>query len=465
MSILANRYASKEMREIWSSEAKIVAERRLWITVMRFQAENGVAIPGAAISDYERVVNQVDLSSIANREKRTRHDVKARIDEFNALAGHEYIHLGMTSRDLTENIEAFQIRQSLLLVQERSAALLHQIGAKAAQYAALPIVARSHNVPAQLTTLGKKFATVAEELLFAFENLSQLIDRLPNRGIKGPVGTSQDSIDLIGSDHAQLERIVSESLGFNRTLDSTGQIYPRSIDFAALSALVQLAAAPANLATSIRLMAGHELVSEGFAPGQVGSSAMPHKMNSRSCERINGLAVVLRGYLSMISEITGDQWNEGDVSDSVVRRVALSDAFFAFDGIIETTLTVLSEFGIFEANINREISEQLPFIATTKILLAAVKAGAGRESAHEALKEIATKSLIAKREGNSTSLIDEIAKDPRIPLDKSSLSALLANPTEFTGDSPAQVARVVARIAGALAKFPQAATYRPAPIL
>ena len=465
MSILANRYASQAMRDIWSSEAKIVAERRLWITVMRFQAENGVAIPGSAISDYERVINQVDLASIANREKRTRHDVKARIDEFNALAGHEFIHLGMTSRDLTENIEAFQLRQSLLLAQERTAALLHQLALKADKYAALPIVARSHNVPAQLTTLGKKFATVAEELLFAFENLTQLIDRLPSRGIKGPVGTSQDSLDLIGANHNQLERLVAESLGFKRTLDSTGQIYPRSIDFAAISALVQLAAAPANLATSIRLMAGHELVSEGFAPGQVGSSAMPHKMNSRSCERINGLVVVLRGYLSMLSEITGDQWNEGDVSDSVVRRVALSDAFFAFDGIIETTLTVLNEFGIFEANIKREIDEQLPFIATTKILLAAVKAGAGRESAHDALKEIATKSLIAKREGRPTSLIDEIAADPRIPLDKGALAALLANPNEFTGDAPAQVARVVARIHGVVAKFPQAAAYQPAPIL
>ncbi|MGA0877386.1 MAG: lyase family protein, partial [Candidatus Nanopelagicaceae bacterium] len=275
--------------------------------------------------------------------------------------------------------------------------------------------------------------------------------------------TSQDMVDLLGSS-ADIEKAISNSLGFSRTLDSTGQIYPRSFDFDVVSALVQLAAAPSNLATTIRLLAGHELVSEGFAPNQVGSSAMPHKMNSRSCERINGLAVVLRGYLSMISEISGDQWNEGDVSDSVVRRVALSDAFFALDAIIETTLTVLNEFGIFEANINREIQEQLPFLATTKILMAAVKAGAGRESAHEALKEIATNALIAKRDGKAVSLIDAIAADSRIPLDKSTLDELIKNPIEFIGDATSQTERVIARIGGAIKPFPTASSYRPGAI-
>jgi adenylosuccinate lyase len=269
--------------------------------------------------------------------------------------------------------------------------------------------------------------------------------------------------DLLGS-AGEIEQEIARSLGFNRTLDSTGQVYPRSFDFDVVSALIQLSAAPANLATAIRLMAGLELVSEGFAPNQVGSSAMPHKMNSRSCERINGLAVVLRGYLSMISEVSGEQWNEGDVSDSVVRRVAISDAFFALDAIIETTLTVLNEFGIFEANIMREIEEQLPFLATTKIFMAAVKAGAGRESTHEALKELSTKALIAKREGRESSLLDAIAADPQIPLDKSALEELVKNPIAFIGDATSQTERVVARIGAAIKPFPAALTYRPGAI-
>jgi len=192
MSVLATRYASKEMREIWSPENKIKAERRLWIEVMRFQAK-ALKIPTDAIAKYEAALEKIDLASIDEREKKSRHDVKARIDEFNALAGYEYIHLGMTSRDLTENIEASQILSALKLIQERTASLLFQLGEKAELYKTLPMVGRSHNVPAQLTTLGKKFATIAEELLFAFERVDNLIARYPLRGFKGPVGTSHSA--------------------------------------------------------------------------------------------------------------------------------------------------------------------------------------------------------------------------------------------------------------------------------
>ena len=248
MSTLSDRYASSAMREIWSAESKIRAERKLWIAVAKFQCK-ALSIPDSAIKDYEKVVEKIDLASIDKREKQSRHDVKARIDEFNELAGHQFNHLGMTSRDLTENIEAFQIRSALLLIQERTAALLFQIGERVTEYAELPIVARTHNVPAQLTTLGKRFATVGEELLFSFERLNNLIERYPNRGIKGPVGTEQDSRDLISDNQIELEKVIATNLGFTKTLDSVGQIYPRSFDFDVISALVQLAAAPSNLAS------------------------------------------------------------------------------------------------------------------------------------------------------------------------------------------------------------------------
>ena len=354
VSVLADRYASNEMRQIFSPESKIIAERKLWIAVARAQSKLGHAISDAVIADYEKVVTKVDLASIDAREKVTRHDVKARIEEFNALAGHEAIHAGMTSRDLTENIEALQIKNGLDLIGDKVIATLAALAAKAALYADQPIAGRSHNVPAQITTLGKRFANAAEELLFAYERLVALQERYPMRGIKGPVGTAQDSIDLLGSSdaHFKLEGAIAKELGFNKVLDSTGQIYPRSFDYDVVTTLVQIASSPSSLATSIRLMAGAELVTEGFKAGQVGSSAMPHKMNTRSCERVNGLAVVLRGYASMVSELAGDQWNEGDVSCSVVRRVALPDAFYAIDGLLETMLTVLDEFGAFPAVIN-----------------------------------------------------------------------------------------------------------------
>ena len=466
VSLLANRYASSAMREIFAPEAKIIAERRLWIAVMRAQSKLGHKVPSDVISDYEKVITKVDLPSIDKREKETRHDVKARIEEFNALAGHEAIHAGMTSRDLTENIEALQIKNGLALVHDKTIALLARLGERALEFSDQPIAGRSHNVPAQITTLGKRFASAAEELLFAFARLESLQERYPMRGIKGPVGTAQDSIDLLGSSklHADLENSIAQELGFNHVLDSTGQIYPRSFDYDVVTTLVQLAAAPSSFATSIRLMAGAELVTEGFKAGQVGSSAMPHKMNTRSCERVNGLSVVLRGYASMVSELAGDQWNEGDVSCSVVRRVAIPDAFYAIDGLLETMLTVINEFGAFPAVIDAEISRYLPFLATTKILMAAVKAGIGREVAHEVIKEHAVKAALFMREGKSNTLLDALANDTRLPLDREALDALLSDPIEFTGDARQQVARVVSRIEAITSAHPAAVQYKPGSI-
>ncbi|MGK3200291.1 adenylosuccinate lyase [Amycolatopsis sp. MEPSY49] len=467
-NVLAARYASAELVSLWSPERKVVLERELWLAVLEAQKDLGVDVPDGVLEAYRNVLEQVDLESIAERERVTRHDVKARIEEFSALAGQEHIHKGMTSRDLTENVEQLQLLRSLELMRTRVAAVLARLAALAVEHADTVMAGRSHNVAAQATTLGKRFATAADELLVAFERLDNLIERYPLRGIKGPVGTAQDMLDLLGDESTldQLEDRVMRHLGFGRRFVSVGQVYPRSLDFDVLSTVVQLAAAPASLAKTIRLMAGHELVTEGFKPGQVGSSAMPHKMNTRSCERVNGLAVVLRGYLSMIGELAGDQWNEGDVSDSVVRRVALPDAFFALDGLLETFLTVLSEFGAFPAVIERELDRYLPFLTTTKVLMASVRAGVGRETAHEAIKENAVAVALEMREGRAENdLLDRFAADERIPLDRGELDKLLADRISFTGTAGRQVEQVAARVARVLERFPEAAGYAPQPIL
>ncbi|MGH3613992.1 MAG: adenylosuccinate lyase [Pseudonocardia sp.] len=472
-NVLAARYASPELVRVWSPEHKIVLERRLWIAVLHAQRELGVDVPAAVIADYERVVEQVDLASIAARERVTRHDVKARIEEFNALAGHEHVHKGLTSRDLTENVEQLQIRLSLTHVRDRTIAVLARLARRAAEHAELVIAGRSHNVAAQATTLGKRFASAADELLIAFARLEDLRARYPLRGIKGPVGTAQDMLDLLGGDSAKLadlERRVAVHLGFDAAMTSVGQVYPRSLDHDVLSALVQLAAAPSSLALTIRLMAGAELATEGFQPGQVGSSAMPHKMNSRSAERINGLLVALRGYAGMAAELAGAQWNEGDVSDSVVRRVALPDAFFALDGLFETTLTVLDEFGAYPAVIARELDRYLPFLATTAVLMAAVRAGVGREVAHKVIKEHAVGVALAMRERGQADndLVARLAGDERLGLPPAFLDGLLTDPLSFTGAATGQVAAVVARVREIVDAHPDgdaAAAYVPWAIL
>jgi adenylosuccinate lyase len=469
-NVLADRYASTEMVERWSPATKIRLERQLWIAVLRAQRELGVAVPLEAIEAYEKAVDLVDLDSIAARERVTRHDVKARIEEFSALAGYEHIHKGMTSRDLTENVEQLQIRSSLQLIRDRMVTALARLADLAATYSELVIAGRSHNVAAQATTMGKRFANAGEELLVAYRRVDDLIERYPLRGIKGPVGTQQDQLDLLDGDLDrldQLERAVARHLGFDHVLENVGQVYPRSLDLDAVAALVQAAAAPSSVALTIRLMAGQELATEGFAPGQVGSSAMPHKMNTRSCERINGLEVVLRGYLTMVAGLAGDQWNEGDVSCSVVRRVALPDAFLATDGLFETFLAVLDGFGVYPAVIARELDRYLPFLATTKVLMAAVRAGVGREVAHEVIGEHAVAVALAQREGGAegNDLVARLAADPRLGLDADALGGLLADPLDFVGAAPHQVAAFVAAVEPVVVAHPDAAAYHPAPII
>jgi len=469
-NVLAQRYASQAMCTLWSPRHKVVLERQLWLAVLRAQRDLGIAVPDGVIPAYEAVVDQVDLASIDARERVTRHDVKARIEEFCALAGHEHIHKGMTSRDLSENVEQMQIRSGLALVRDRLVAALVRLGRRAAEHETTVMAGRSHNVPAQATTLGKRFANSGQELLTALDRVEGLLERYPLRGIKGPVGTQQDQLDLLGGDASkvsQLEQAVARHLGFARMLDNVGQVYPRSLDLDVVSALLQVVAGASSFATTLRLMAGQELVTEGFKPGQVGSSAMPHKMNSRSAERINGFKSILSGYLAMVAQLAGDQWNEGDVSCSVVRRVALPDAFLATDGCFETFLTVLDEMGAYPAVIDRELARYLPFLATTKVLMAAVRAGVGRETAHEAIKEHAVSVALAMRQSGQANndLVERLAGDPRLGLTAGALEGILAEPLGFVGAAQSQTQAFIARVEALVAEHPEAAAYAPGSML
>jgi adenylosuccinate lyase len=423
-NVLATRYATKDMVAIFDPINRIINERKFWITIMKLQQKAGLPITDNDIKAYEKVVEKVDLDSIDKREIKTRHDVKARIEEFNALAGVEKIHIGLTSRDLTENIELIQIKAGLELIEHRVLQTLFLLSEKISKYEKTFMVGRSHNVAAQVTTLGKRFASCAEELLFAHTALKELIARLPLRGIKGPVGTSQDALDAMGKDFANLEKSIAEEFGFENTWSSVGQIYPRSVDFEVVSKLLQIASAPSSMATTIRLMAGSGLVSEGFKAGQVGSSAMPHKMNSRSSERVNGMMVLLRGYITMAADLAGDQWNEGDVSCSVVRRVVIPDSFYLLDGLLHTFMTILQEFGAFEDKIKAELDEQLPLLATSKILMECVKAGIGREASHQLIKKYST---------TSANFFEALAREKEFPLSLNQLKDLIKEPSDFAG--------------------------------
>ena len=468
--VLAERYASEQMKNIWSAEGKILLERELWIAVMKAQKQLGLDIPQEAIDAYEKAKSNIDVASINAREKITRHDVKARIEEFCALAGFEHIHKGMTSRDLTECVEQLQVYKSLNLAQMKAVAALGAFKSYAEKYAAYPYAARTHNVIAQLTTLGKRFAMFGEDLLRAVEGLQQLIDTYPVRGLKGAIGTQLDQLTLFNGDKQkalQLNELVLAHLGISKSFGATGQVYPRSLDFETVAAVYQLASGPSSFAKTLRIMAGHELAGEGFAKGQTGSSAMPHKMNSRSCERLNGFQVILRGFMEMAASLAGDQWNEGDVSCSVVRRVMLPGTFFAIDGLFETFLTISRQMEINEPVIDAEKEKYMPFLLTTTVMMQAVKNGIGREDAHEVIKEHAVATLRDLRSGkiSKNDLLQRLANDPRMPLDLPALQNILENGKNETGMAQAQALDFAARAQIWLEKYPQAQSYAPAPIL
>jgi adenylosuccinate lyase len=467
-NVLAERYASSAMKDIWSPAGRIAIERDFWIAVMKAQRDLGVAIPAEAIADYERAKNKIDLVSIAARERKTLHDVKARIEEFSDLAGRQFIHLGLTSRDLTENVEQLQIHHALQVVRMKAAAALLALSKRAAAHRDLMLTGRTHNVPAQPTTLGKRIAMFGQEMLVAYTRLDELVERYPVRGLKGAVGTQLDQFTLMGGKAdkvAKLEARVLKHLGFNGTLFAVGQVYPRSLDFEVVSALHQIGAAAASFATTLRLMAGQGLLTEGFQDGQVGSSAMPHKVNARNCERVCGFSTILSGYVTMTGALSGHQWNEGDVSCSVVRRVALPDAFFAIDGLLETFITILRQMDVFPAVIAAENVRNLPFLATTTILMESVKTGAGRETAHEAIKEHALAAAKAIRNGEDANMITRLSGDKRLGLKREKLEAILADGSRFVGAAPQQVDEFVATVAPLAKKIKGAATYQPGKLL
>jgi adenylosuccinate lyase len=458
------------MREIWGTEGRVLLEREYWIAVLKAQQSLGLEIPVEAIKAYEAVKDQVNLESIQEREAITRHDVKARIEEFCALAGHEHIHKGLTSRDLTENVEQLQILRGLELIRTKSMAALVKLSERAEQWKDLIITARTHNVPAQLTTFGKRLAMFGEDLLCAVRELERMMETYPVRGLKGPVGTQMDLMTLFEGDHKKVEQMESailKHLGVSASLDTVGQVYPRSLDFEVVSVFTRLASGPSSFAKTLRIMAGHELASEGFAKGQVGSSAMPHKMNSRSCERLNGFAVILSGYLTMASGLSGDQWNEGDVSCSVVRRVFLPDSFYTIDGLLDTFITILNQMEVFPGIITQENDRYGPFLATTTILMEAVKQGAGREGAYEAIKSHAIATVGDLRSGklSQNDLIDRLGADERLGLGKEAIARMVQDATSLTGMAEAQVANFCKKVRAESAKYPEAAKYAPGAIL
>jgi len=472
-NVLSQRYATDSINDIFSEVGKTVAERKLWIAVMKAQKMLDLDIPSEDIEKFENAIEDVDLKRIEEIEKITKHDVKAKIQSFieTADAG-EYLHMGMTSRDLTDNVEQMQFKTASKVIFGKYVSVLRHFSDKMKEYDSIVLTARTHHQAAQPTLLGKRFAMWGEELLNHVTPFETFIERYPLRGIKGAVGTQFDMLTLLGNAPKvqKLEKKVAEELGFEHVLVSTGQVYPRSLDYALLSHLALLSAAPQNFAIGMRLMSGYDLVTEGFKEGQAGSTAMPHKMNTRSSERVYGLAGLLKMYADGASRISGDQWEEGDVSCSVVRRVIVPDALYTSDGLCETALTVLNDMGAYEATISKEVDKYLPFLATSEILMAATQAGLGREEAHKVIKNHSIAQALSMRTfGNENNhLAQDLAGDPLFEgagITEDDINSILSEKSHFVGNAKSQILAVTRNINKVTQRYRKEAQYEPQPIL
>lgn len=440
---LATRYASKQIIQIFDLSKRFVLEREFWIEVLKLQKKFGMKIEATEIEKYEKVKEIVDLESIFNREKMLKHDVKARIEEFNALANSEVIHIGLTSRDVTENVELIQIKLGLRVIISNLSAILGIFCKLIKDHKSTYIVARTHNKPAQLTTLGKRYSDYAEELLSGLQEIEHQVVTLPFRGLKGATGTQTDLASIFSqAEIIKMEKLLAERFGFSLITSSTGQIYPRSIDAKWSSALLNGISSINSYATTFRLMSGFDLIDEIKEKSQVGSSAMPHKNNPRTAERINGLMEIARGFQHMLQNLSGNQWNEGDVYCSVVRRVAVPNLFYAIDGITRSALFLLENSVVNSNKINEEITKYLPQIISSKLLIELTKQGMGRESAHKLVSE-----LIENMQDNSIKEFRErILKDTNFKISSSQIDGFFSGYESLVGNAVLQSETMIERL-------------------
>lgn len=471
-NVLAMRYASRPMRQLFSAENKVILHQDYWTEIMQGQHDLGIPIPQVHIDDYRGASDIVDLTQIKDRELVLRHDEKAMIETFNANAGgHQDAHRQLTSRDISDNIEMYQNKTGLEIIRGKMVGILARQARLAAENSSIVYGDRTHNAHAQPNLIGKLIANSGEEFLRAFDKTEEFIESYPMRGLKGAMGTQTDLLQLFDGDQSKvdaLEKRIADKYGFKNILNSIGQVYPRSLDFELVSLLHTISSAPGNLAITLRHMAGRDQFTEGFKEGQVGSSAMPHKMNSRTLERVAGFKDLLAGYTTMAGAVSGVQWYGGDVSNSVTRRVFLPDSFFAVDGQMENFMTVLDEGGFYPAVINAELEKYLPFLTTTRLLVAATQNGVGREDAHAAIRDHAVEAALEMRQKGDMGkdLIERLVADPRMErVSEDEFRLALSNPIEFVGSAPEQIIRFVKKAEDVIRKYPEEANYVPEPIL
>ncbi len=460
LSPLSTRYASKEMQYLFSDNHKFRTWRRLWIALAKAERQLGLPITEEQIAQLEAHAEDVNYDVAEAREKQVRHDVMSHVYAYGQQCpdAEAIIHLGATSCYVGDNTDILILRDASRLVLRKCAQVLRNLSAFAEQYKDLPCLAYTHLQPAQLTTVGKRAALWMNELLMDIENLEFQLDSLRLRSVKGATGTQASFLELFEGREdkvKELEKLVAESLGFEKCVAVSGQTYSRKVDAYFLNALSGVAQSACKFATDLRLLQAFEEMEEPFEKNQIGSSAMPYKRNPMRSERICALARFVIQDAVNPAMTAATQWFERTLDDSANKRLSVSEAFLAADAILEIFINVTGGLVVYDRVVRRRVMEKLPFMATENIMMEAVRRGGNRQELHEALRQHSHAAARAvKLEGAPNDLIDRIAADPLFPLTREEIDAQLA-PEKYVGRAPSQVAEFLREeIAPLLARYP-----------
>lgn len=451
-SPLTARYASEEMSRIWSDQRRFSTWRRLWLALAESQRELGVPIEPAQIEALRAHLDDVDHDAAAGYEAKLRHDVMAHVHALGdqAPAARPIIHLGATSQFVNCNTELILIRASLEIVARKIAGAIDRLAEFAVAYRDLPTLAFTHFQPAQPTTVGKRATLWAYDLVLALEEIEFRLETLRFRGAKGTTGTQASFLALFDGDSRkveELDRRVTEKMGWpaDQRLAVTGQTYPRIMDAQVLASLATVAAALHKTATDLRLLANRKEIEEPFGAQQIGSSAMAYKRNPMRCERICGMSRFVMSLVQNAWDTAAVQWLERTLDDSSNRRLVLPEAFLALDGALDVMRNVSSGLVVYERTIRANLMAELPFMATENLLMAAVRRGADRQSAHETIRVHAQAAAHrVKSEGAANDLLDRLRAEPEF--DGIDFDEVL-DPAAYVGRAPEQVDRFVAEVA------------------
>lgn len=446
---LITRYASKEMARLWSTHNRTVHWRKLWIVLAECQRELGLNVSAEQIEQLKAFADKPNLDVAAQYEKKLRHDVMAHVHAFGEQAplARAIIHLGATSCYVTDNADLIMMRDALQMIAQRLGQVISTLADFATKYRALPCLAFTHLQAAQPTTVGKRACLWAYDLVLDLAEVEHRLETLKARSVKGTTGTQASFLELFAGDHAKvrrLEAMVAQRLGFDGSYAVTGQTYPRKIDSQIVDTLSGVGQSLHKIGTDLRILAHRKEIDEPFEEHQVGSSAMPYKRNPMRAERICSLARFVTSMQSSTAATASVQWLERTLDDSANRRLVLPQSFLGIDACLVIMQNVAAGMVVYEATISRHLLEELPFMASENIMMAAVAAGGDRQELHEVIRDHSVKAgQRVKFEGASNDLIERLRHDPRFAA--VAFDAVM-DPSKYVGRAPQQVDEFVAEV-------------------